>query len=187
MPSRNIILIHGTLSSPQNNWFPWLRSYLEKAGHCVASPQFPTPENQTFDSWLDVATNAMTGWTASDTIIIGHSTGAIMVLRLAELTKTPYRGVISVCPFIEDLGLEPYDTVNHSFAHHDFDWERIRRSHVHCFAGDNDPYVPLKLSQNVAEAAHAPLTVVPGGQHLNSEAGYLEFPALLPVLNEMTI
>jgi len=50
MPRKDAIILHGTMGSPEGNWFPWLKSQLEN-DYNVYVPQFPTPENQTKDNW----------------------------------------------------------------------------------------------------------------------------------------
>ncbi len=50
----NIIIIHGTGGDPNENWFPWLKSELEKLNCRVLFPKFPTPENQSLQNWLNV-------------------------------------------------------------------------------------------------------------------------------------
>ncbi len=168
------------MGSPEGNWFPWLKRELEFAGHCVLTPLFPTPEGQSLAAWLDVADKALHGIDLADTVLIGHSAGAILALRLAEKTEEPYRAIFIVCPFIRDLGAEPYDSLNASFVRPAFDWARIKKNagDVFCFAGGDDPYVPLALAREVAGHLCVPLTVVEKGGHLNAESGYREFPLL---------
>jgi uncharacterized protein len=182
----NFLIIHGSLGSPQGNWFPWIKKELEKEGHTVEVPAFPTPDNQSFASWLAVAEQSLKNFDPSQTVLIGHSSGAIFVFRLAELTKKPYKAIFSVCPFMKDLGLDTYDRLNFSFVHHAFDWAKIKRnvSHIHCFAGDNDPYVPLSCAQEVAHLSGASLEIVREGGHLNAETGYLDFPLLLTKIRQ---
>jgi predicted alpha/beta hydrolase family esterase len=176
----NILIVHGAGNNPSGNWFPWLKRELEQAGHAVIVPAFPTPEGQTFPAWHAVAQAALKNLDPADTILVGHSTGAGFVLRLAELTGSPYRAVFSVCPFVRDLGLDPYDRLNATFVHHAFNSTRIKRgAHIlFCFAGSDDPYVPLPCAREAADLAGAELTVVAKGGHLNAESGYLEFPLL---------
>ncbi len=50
----NVIIIHGTGGSPKGNWFPWLKEILENEGCKVFIPRFPTPENQSLESWFRV-------------------------------------------------------------------------------------------------------------------------------------
>ena len=62
------------------------------------------------------------------------------------------------------------------------DWAGIRNGakKITCFAGDNDPYVPLAYSEDVAKnIPNAELIVIKDGGHLNTEFSYREFPSLL--------
>ena len=38
----NYILLHGSFGSPFSNWIPYLRENIEKRGHDVYTPDFPT-------------------------------------------------------------------------------------------------------------------------------------------------
>ncbi|MDE2028970.1 MAG: serine hydrolase family protein [Alphaproteobacteria bacterium] len=182
----NFLIAHGSLGSPESNWFPRLKKKLEAEGHRVAAPVFPTPDNQSLESWLKTARAALPNADPAHTVLIGHSTGAVLVLRMAERTTAPYKAVFFICPFARDLGLTPYDELNASFARPAFDWARVKQGakRLFCFAGSDDPYVPLDCVRDVAEKAGAALTVVEKGGHLNAESGYLEFPLLFDKIHE---
>ena len=74
-----------------------------------------------------------------------------------------------------------------TFIDFPFDGRQLRQkcSSFRCFHGDDDDVVPLAAGRAVAELVGAPLTVVPGGRHLNTEAGVFEFPALLQELEKI--
>jgi predicted alpha/beta hydrolase family esterase len=182
----NFVIVHGTMGSPEENWFPWLRKKLETYGHKVIVPLFPTPDGQNFYAWLSVAQKALETLDTINTVLIGHSTGASFVLRLAELSPTPYKAIFSICPFIRDLGIQDFDSLNTSFVHHAFKWQNIQHNagNIFCFAGDNDPYVPLSYSQEIAIHCNTDLITVPNGGHLNAAAGFLEFPLLLEKIRQ---
>ena len=104
-----------------------------------------------------------------------------MALRLVERAAEPFEGLFLAAPFIGALGLPAYDPINRSFFAAPFDWAGIRERKgraCRCWAGDDDPYVPLSRSQDIADRLAAPLTIVPGGGHLNGETGFLAFPEL---------
>ena len=67
-------------------------------------------------------------------------------------------------------------------------WEAARAgcgAGVACYAGDDDPYVPLRFSREIAERLGAPLRVIPGGKHLNAENGMTTFPELAADLHAL--
>ena len=80
---KNAFIFHGTGGHAGENWFPWLKSELEKIGYEVFIPQFPTPENQTLEMWMEAFGNYEKELN-SDTLLIGHSLGGAFLLRLLE-------------------------------------------------------------------------------------------------------
>jgi len=99
-----------------------------------------------------------------------------------ELAADPFEGLFLAAGFIGALGLPDYDGINASFFAEPFDWGSIRAKKgkaCHCWAGNDDPYVPLARSQEIADALHVPLELILGGGHLNSETGVDTFPELL--------
>lgn len=188
-----VVIIHGTENNSQGNWFGWLASELSLRGVSVIAPDFPTPDRQNLTNWLAVYDDAPRNIRPEEIVIVGHSTGAVMALRLAERTTVPYAAICAVCPFAEDLGLTPYDDLNSSFAQPPWNWQRVQRGakHLVLLAGQDDPYVPLPIAQRVATSAHAELIIVENGGHLNAERGFTTFPLLLnliePFLNTATL
>jgi predicted alpha/beta hydrolase family esterase len=87
MPRKNIIIIHGTMGSPDGNWFPWLKSQLEN-DYNVYVPKFPTPDNQSKDEWLRVLNDACPKFD-KDTILVGHSIGATLMMHVLEVMDKP--------------------------------------------------------------------------------------------------
>ncbi len=174
------IIVHGTKGAPSGNWFPWLKKQLYQEGMDVSCPAFPTPEGQTFASWREAFRREIDR-PEDDIILIGHSVGAPFVLRMAEESNAPYRAVFVVCPFARTLGVEEFDSLNASFIDHTFDWSRIKKGarSIGCFAGTDDPYVPLDYSADVACKTDADFVTIVNGGHLNAEFGFTEFPQLL--------
>lgn len=181
-----VFIAHGAYGDPRENWIPWIKKELEKEGHEVIVPAFPTPEGQTWENWQRIATEALTGHAPGRTVLIGHSIGAAFVLRLAELSSEPFRSVFALCPFLRGLGLPAFDPLNVTFLRHAFIPEKIKRGarRIVCMAGDNDPYVPLAMAEETAETAGGELVIVKNGGHLNAKAGLTEFPLLLEKIRE---
>lgn len=180
-----VVVLHGAHGGPDTNWFPWLHTQLDAEGVEVLRPRFPTPQGQSLEAWFQAYDRAVGSLPSASTILVGHSLGAAFALRLVERAAEPVNGLFLASGFIGALGLPDYDTINQSFFAEPFDWAGIRerkgRSGL-CWAGDNDPYVPLSRSQEVADRLGSPLEIVPGGGHLNSETGFDAFPRLLQAI-----
>lgn len=177
------IILHGTKGSPDGNWFPWLKDELFKCGHDVYVPRLPTPENQSKENWCR-ALDEQAPLFDRDTTLIGHSCGATYLLHILEGLKQPVAHAVFVSGFIDKIGNKEYDDLNASFVEHDFAWQTIKANakKITVLHGDNDPYVPLPYAQRYAEKLAVPVTVIPGGGHLNAEFGFTTFSQLLKVL-----
>ncbi len=51
--------------------------------------------------------------------------------------------------------------------------------------GDNDKYIDLAISDDLAKKLNANYTIVKAGGHLNATAGYTEFELLLEKIREV--
>lgn len=176
-----VVVLHGAHGGPDTNWFPWLRAELVGQGMEVLLPRLPTPKGQSLAAWFDAYDRVVTAVPPAPTILVGHSLGAAFALRLVERAAEPFAGLFLAAGFVGALGLPDYDPINRSFFSTPFDWAGIRERKGHacrCWAGDDDPYVPLSRSHDVAERLHATLDVLPKAGHLNSETGFHAFPQL---------
>jgi hypothetical protein len=173
------IVVHGTEGSPEENWFPWLREELKSSGVSSVCPQFPTPDHQCLESWLDVWDREVGELRASD-ILIGHSTGVIFLLNVLNRIQSQVEAVFLVSGFIDEIGIAKYDKLNASFFAPTLDWERVRENAGKAFVynSDNDPYVPLSLGKELAKKLEVDLSLVPAAGHINLASGYDRFELL---------
>ena len=180
----NVVIVHGLYSNPQGNWFQWLKEELEKEGHSVHVPKFPTPVNQSLERWM----KGMAKYKEriqSQAVLIGHSLGAAFLLSFLEKNRASASFLVG--GFHRPLGLD-LDRLNASFIEKEFDWDAIR---AHCpkrfmFSSDDDPYISLEVTKELQKKLGAGLIIVKSGKHLNAEAGYTEFTLLKEmVLREM--
>lgn len=171
--------MHGSYGSPDENWFPWLRSVLEGEGITTTVPCFPTPEGQDLIAWRKVFDDEI-GEVGEGWILFGHSLGVAFLLDVLQRGDSVVDGLFSVSGFTGLLGLDEFDSVNRTFVERDFDWTKIksatRRSFV--YQGADDPYVPQEWSAFLAEKLGAECRVIPGGGHLNAAVGYSHFDLL---------
>ncbi len=182
----NIIIIHGTGSNPNGNWFPWLKSELEKLGHRVFVPKFPTPDNQSLENWLKTFEN-YEQYLDENSIVVGHSLGPAFLLSVIEKFERPIKCAFFIAGFIGLLGNSEYDELNKTFTTRSFDWARIKKNCKKFFVinSDNDPYVPLERGEELAKNLNAELIIVKNAGHINKKSGYTEFEFLLEKLKNV--
>jgi predicted alpha/beta hydrolase family esterase len=181
---KDVIILHGTMGSPIGNWFPWLKDQLD-GDYNVYVPEFPTPDNQSKDNWCATLRDQAPIF-GKNTILIGHSIGATLLMHILEGMSEPVYKSVFVCPVLDEIGNEEYDALNKTFIEKmpDYDWLTMSNNMGDCtiFMGDNDPYVPSWHAECLQDQIGGELIVVPNGGHLNAESGYTEFGALLEVV-----
>lgn len=180
---KRVLIFHGTMGSPSGNWFPWLKEKLCQEGAEVLIPSFPTPNNQSLNTWFDALSEAAGGIKTSD-ILVGHSTGALFALRVLEKAPHKIHATFIVSGFSRILNLEPYDTLNKTFLEPPFRFDKITSASekIFTFSGDNDPYVPIEYGEELATSLGITPCIIKNGGHLNSESGFTEFPELLEAI-----
>jgi predicted alpha/beta hydrolase family esterase len=134
------ILIHGNGGGkPTDNWLPYLKLELEKIGIKTEAPQFPDPDLARACYWLPFLKEDLKA--DENTIIVGHSSGAIAALRFAE--KNPILGSVLVGAYHTDLGFEKEKLSGYFDS--PWDWESIKKNQnwLIQFASTDDPWIPI--------------------------------------------
>ncbi len=177
---KTAIIIHGSYGNPNENWFPWLKSELEKVGYEVFVPEFPTPENQNLESWLNVF-KEYENKLDKDTILIGHSLGPAFILNILERINKRIKACFFISGFLGLLDNKDFDDVNKTFFHKEFDWEKIKENcnNFLLYHSDNDPYVSIEKAKELSNKLNAKLKIIKNAGHFNEKAGYIKFNVLL--------
>ncbi len=93
------VLLHGWKSTGKDCFLPWLKAELEKRGHEVVAPDMPHP------FLPDVVEQARFVLDKikfdENTILLGHSLGSVVSLRILEQLKTPIKKLILVAGLME--------------------------------------------------------------------------------------
>jgi predicted alpha/beta hydrolase family esterase len=167
----NAYIFHGTEGYPEENWFPWLKDELNKIGIPTEVPQFSNSKFPDRDTWLKEASELKIG---SDTILIGHSLGAVLILKMLE-RDTKIKAIYLVAPFLNDLGWQ--STEDSHFFDQSFDWQKIKNNclHIEVLGSINDPYVPTEQVREIGEHLGVKVEILDVYKHFNMK----EFPYLL--------
>ena len=177
---RTAIIIHGTYGKPDENWFPWLKSKLEELDYQVYVPNFPTPTNQSLESWID-AFIEFNKYIDPQTILVGHSLGVAFILTILESMDLPIRAVFLVSGFLGLLHDNEFDDLNADFTLRNFNWDKIKNNvqKVYLYHSDNDPHVPIEKANTLARNLGIRPTIINNAGHFNTASGYLRSPQLL--------
>lgn len=181
----NYMLVHGSFGSPFVNWFPYLRSEIEKRNLVVYTPDFPTGVGyQNYDNWSKVLESYVSANLINeDTIIYAHSIAPIFICHFLVSHNIKVNKLVFVCGFNNYLGInEEYDNVNRTMYFEELSKVRKYAKEIICFYSKNDPYVKYEAEKLFADTIATKQIVIDDGGHLNSESGYTEFPQLLEYL-----
>ena len=179
----NIFIIHGIYGSPEENWFPWLKTELEKLGHTVWVPPFPHADHPTLEEWT-LALKPYQDKITPSTIVIGHSLGVPFLLSVIE--RHEVHAAFFVAGFASRVDNQ-FDEAMKTFTERAFDWERIRRNckNFFVFHSDNDPYVEYEKAEELAGHLGVGVNLVKGAGHFNAAAGYTTFEVLLNAIKPL--
>lgn len=176
---RSAFIIHGSSGSKDTHWYPWLKEKLEEKELQVFLPQFPIEEDQqTLQNWLDTLRPMKEH--LSDSIMVGHSLGVPFILNVLNQWDVKALATFLVAGFSGHLDAEGEPNLD-DFAERDFDWEKIKQNckHFSVIHSDNDPYIPFRRAEELAENLGVDVTIVKGGEHFQTQSGFQTFPLLL--------
>jgi hypothetical protein len=127
------------------------------------------------------------GSLSENSVIVAHSLGCAFALYLLEASGVIVTAAVLVGGFVDPLGIPEFDHLNRTFVDRRVDWHRVRSAarRVRLLLSSDDPYVPLSLGLRVGEGLDITPDVLSGAGHMNSDAGFSEFPLLLGVINEL--
>lgn len=164
--------------SPQDNWFPYLKRELEKLKVKVIASEFPDNQLARECFWLPFLKNDLK---ADDySILVGHSSGAIAAMRLAE--KNKILGSVLIGSYHTDLG---WLTEKQSgYFDRPWDWEAIKRNQkwIIQFASPNDPWIPIEEARFVQSKLNTEYYEIEEGGHFGGDYKKTDFPELLEAI-----
>lgn len=176
--------MHGWDGRPDNHWFPWLTIELRANGFEVNAPQMPHAKEPRVKEWLEFLREYV-GKPNKDTYFVGHSLGCITIARYLETlsSKAKVGGCVFVAGFSGRLEIPEI----REFYELPFNPKQAK---THCdkfvmIFSDNDPYVPMEKSLEMAKQLGAKTVLERGRGHFTAIDGVTALPSVLSALLKM--
>lgn len=176
-----IILIHGNGdSTPHDNWLPYVKSELEQLGLNVVARQFPDAPLARERYWIPFLKDVLKA--DENTIIVGHSSGALAALRFAENYKI--YGSVLVGAMHTDLGIETERLSG--YYSHPWNWQAIKNNQqwIVQFASSDDPWIPIDEPRFIHKQLNTEYYEFSDQGHFGGDYHKPEFPELVAALKK---
>jgi uncharacterized protein len=140
------IIIHGNGGCTAGDiWLPWLERELTALNIDVVNQTFPDNIKARADIWLSHLESLGAD---ENTILIGHSSGAVAAMRYAESHRLLGSILVGVCH--TDLG-DSFEAAS-GYYRSPWQWDRIRANQqwIAIYNSTDDPHIPIAEARFVA-------------------------------------
>ena len=117
--NRRAIIFHGTAASPDVVWLPWLRRRLIERDYAVEAPHYPELNVESVTTFLPKVLANHTF--DANTVLVGHSGGAALLLAILEQIDTRVDQAILVAGYCTQPNAEDEPVLQDAY-----DWAAIR-------------------------------------------------------------
>ncbi|MFC8432080.1 RBBP9/YdeN family alpha/beta hydrolase [Streptomyces sp. NPDC057253] len=173
------LILHGWQNHrPPQHWQHRLADRLTGLGHHVDYPQLSDPDDPDLDTWLTELTRHLAELPAGERVVVAHSASALLWLHAVArglpgpdgvdrvlLVSPPSGSVLAGLPEVTAFTAPALDFT--------------LPGPTRLVAGDDDPYCPEGARETFADPLGIPADILPGAGHLDLDAGYGEWPAVL--------
>jgi len=132
------------------NWYQHVKKQLEDLGIEVIADNMPDPDLARKEYWLPFIREKLGG---DDVILIGHSSGAVAILRYLEEHKCRLAIVVGVY----HTCLENEHERKSGYFDDPWQWEKIKKNagKIIIFASTDDPYISIEEPRYIKEKLDA--------------------------------
>jgi serine hydrolase len=179
-PTRTVptVILHGWQGNEPSHWQTWLAALLSDTGREVRYPSLPDAATPQLSSWLSALDAALDGLPDDGFDVVCHSLGVLLWLHhvRAGAGPRPARVVLVAPPSPRTPvpELAPFLPVPLSV-----DLVRHAADGTVLVCSDDDPYCPEGAAVAYGRVLKMATTVLPGTRHINVEAGFGPWPAML--------
>ena len=169
MAARNFLILHGLEGSGPGHWQTSLTARLRAAGERVAYPDLPDADLPSLPAWRAALDGELAALPEGETIVVCHSLSCLLWLHHVSDGGAQADRVLLVAP--------PSETADVPQIAGFFPAPLPALTAARLVCSDDDPYCP-EGADTVYAPLGIPIDVIPGGGHLNPEAGYGPWPAV---------
>lgn len=190
---KRVFIIHGWSGYPEEGWFPWLKSELEKRGFLVFVPQLPETDEPRINNWIPEIAKIV-GELDHNTYFVGHSMGCQAIARyLAGIEgENKAGGAVFVAGFFKRLTNLEGDPLSHRVAKEwlesPLDFNEVKKHLTGSIAifSDNDPYVPLDNQMEFKDYLNSKIIIDHGKGHFSGSKGCQSLEPALEAMMELS-
>lgn len=179
--SQVALIIHGWNDDPTAGWLGWLNVQLGKRGYQVRAPHLDNRERPLLKRWRAQLSPLMQDLNERS-IIVAHSLGCFIVLRLLESISmtSPIGQVVLVSGFYD----APGEAVTRFFEPEP-NWPHIRQQakRFTCVYSDNDAIVTPDRTHRLVHKLDAEIVMLADKGHFLGSKGMKTLPEILELID----
>jgi uncharacterized protein len=173
-----VLFLQSWYSHITDIWYPWLKKELEIKGYSTYFPDIPEMRKNVPDMSKILKYIESQKIIDKDTIIVGHSLGNLLAMRLAE--KFKFKQMILVSAWDYDDLCEGHKLFWKTKIDHSKIKDHVKNITV--VHSDNDPLYTAIAAEDTSNRLNAKCIVIKGGGHFGAKDGTKEIPEILDLL-----
>ncbi|HEX4104059.1 MAG TPA: leucine--tRNA ligase [Candidatus Paceibacterota bacterium] len=180
------VLLHGYLGSREKHFFPWLRNELTRRGISFICPELPGPDDPKESEQVQfVLQNIQFN---ENTVLYGHSLGAVVALKVLEKLDHPIAGLVLSGGFLEPKFKDHPRPFENNF-NWNFNFEKIKSNvgFIRTLSDLNDTSIPVEQGRLIHEKLDGRLyETVAQVPHFHGQEEPAVLETLLPMITVFT-
>ena len=185
--TKRAFIIHGWDGYPDEGWFPWLKTELEKKGFQVHVPAMPESAEPKIEAWVSHLSKTV-GDVDKNTYFVGHSIGCQTILRFLESLPADKKvgGATFVAGWFTLMNLKTDEEkeIAKPWLETPIDFDKIKQHTKKFFSvfSDDDEVVPKENKKLFEERLGAKTATEHAKRHFSGSDGVKELPVILEAI-----
>jgi uncharacterized protein len=175
---KNVLFLQSWYSKISDNWYLWLETELKNKGYVTNFPDIPEMRERMPDMKKILNHIKSLKVIDKDTVIIGHSLGCLLAMRLAE--KYTYKQMILVSGWDFNDLTDEHQLFWETKMNHNQIKEHVKNIVV--IHSDNDPYITAITAEDMSKRLGGKFVLIKGGGHFGAKDGFTQLPQILEFL-----